>query len=80
MFVPARRTCEETVSATMKPVVVTATKTEHSLGETTADVSVVTREQIEKMPANNVLDVMRTMPGVPSIRHVPFMVRARRIR
>lgn len=48
----------------MKPVVVTATKTEHSLGETTADVSVVTREQIEKMPANNVLDVMRTMPGV----------------
>ena len=55
---------EETVSATMKPVVVTATKTEHSLGETTADVSVVTREQIEKMPANNVLDVMRTMPGV----------------
>ena len=55
---------EETVSVTMKPVVVTATKTEHSLGETTADVSVVTREQIEKMPANNVLDVMRTMPGV----------------
>ena len=61
---PQGALAEETVSATMKPVVVTATKTEHSLGETTADVSVVTREQIEKMPANNVLDVMRTMPGV----------------
>ncbi|MFR4119924.1 MAG: TonB-dependent receptor [Bilophila wadsworthia] len=46
-----------------EPVIVATTKTER-LGETTADVSVVTREQIEKMPANNVLDVMRTMPGV----------------
>lgn len=54
----------EEVKATMKPVVVTATKTEHSLGETTADVSVVTREQIEKMPVTTVLDVLRTMQGV----------------
>ena len=63
-LLPSGALAGEEVKATMKPVVVTATKTEHSLGETTADVSVVTREQIEKMPANNVLDVMRTMPGV----------------
>lgn len=63
-LLPSGALAGEEVKATMKPVVVTATKTEHSLGETTADVSVVTREQIEKIPANNVLDVMRTMPGV----------------
>ena len=32
---PQGALAEETVSATMKPVVVTATKTEHSLGEKT---------------------------------------------
>lgn len=48
----------------MQPIVVTATRTAHSLGDVPAAVSVVTREEIEKTPAQSVLDVLRTMPGV----------------
>lgn len=50
--------------ADMAPVVVTATRTKHSLGDVPAAVSVVTRKEIDQMPAQNVLDVLRTMPGV----------------
>ena len=48
----------------MAPIVVTATRTKHSLGDVPAAVSVVTRKEIDQMPAQNVLDVLRTMPGV----------------
>lgn len=50
--------------STMDTVVVTATKTEHSLGDVPANVSVLTREEIEKAPGTTVLDAMKQMPGV----------------
>ena len=48
----------------MNPVVVTATRTKHSLGDVSAAVSVVTRKELDRIPAQNVLDVLRTMSGV----------------
>lgn len=51
-------------TTSMDTLVVTATKTEHSLGDVPASMSVVTREEIETMPANSVLDVIKQLPGV----------------
>jgi len=50
--------------STMDTVVVTATKTEHALGDVPANVSVLTREEIEQAPGTTVLDAMKQMPGV----------------
>lgn len=55
---------EPTTHVTMDTVVVTATRTEKNLQDVTSSVSVVTREEIERMPAKTVMDVLRNMPGV----------------
>ena len=55
---------DDPARAEMNPVVVTATRTKHSLGDVSAAVSVVTRKELDQIPAQNVLDVLRTMSGV----------------
>ena len=48
----------------LEPVVVTASGTEQALKEAPATISVITREQIEKQPYADVMDVVRQLPGV----------------
>ncbi len=46
-----------------KEVVVVATRSESDVLDVAAGVTVVTREQIEKSGASNIVDVLRTVPG-----------------
>ena len=48
----------------LAPVVVTASRIEQSILKAKADMSVVGREEIEKMHMENVEDALRTVPGV----------------
>ncbi len=45
-------------------VVVTATQTENAIMETASNISVVTAKDIEKLDAENVAEVIKTLPGV----------------
>ncbi len=45
-------------------VVVTATKTERSIGTVASSVTLITREEIEESNAKNVFDLLRKTPGV----------------
>jgi outer membrane receptor protein involved in Fe transport len=49
---------------TLDTVVVTATRTEKKIQDVTSAVSVVTREEIDRMPATTVMDVLRNTVGV----------------
>jgi vitamin B12 transporter len=49
---------------TTPTVIVSATRTAQTVDETLAPVSVVTREDIERLQANSVQDVLRGLPGV----------------
>lgn len=50
--------------AVLKDTVVTATMSEHETRTAPASVTVVTRDQIEKSNASNLLDVVRGSPGI----------------
>lgn len=50
--------------ATLSPIITTATRTETSLEEAPGSVSVITKEEINKLPANNLKDVLRSVEGV----------------
>lgn len=45
-------------------VVVTATKTPHALADVPVDTVVITKEEIKNMPATNMVDVLRMIPGI----------------
>ncbi len=47
----------------MDPLVVTGTRTPHSLADTPVDTSVITREEIERSPSLTVSDLLRSVPG-----------------
>lgn len=47
-----------------EPVVVTATRTARTVDETLASVTVITREDIERLQASTVLDLLRGTPGL----------------
>lgn len=53
---------------TMEPVVVTATRTETPLSQVASSVTVITAEEIEEKQQSQVLDVLRTVPGVVVVR------------
>ncbi|MDE1716274.1 TonB-dependent receptor, partial [Chromobacterium amazonense] len=53
--------------AELPPVVVTATGYEQKIKEAPASISVITREQLEKMPVNNLADAVRKLEGVSII-------------
>ena len=48
----------------LEPVVVTATRTEENLDQTTANIELLTREDIESIPARNVAEALEYVPGV----------------
>jgi vitamin B12 transporter len=54
---------EQPVTTTV-PVIVSATRTAQSVERTLAPVSVITREDIQRLQANSVQDVLRGLPGV----------------
>ena len=48
----------------LEPVIVTATASPTRLSDTTASVTVITREQIEAQHAVRVIEVLRQVPGL----------------
>ncbi|MDR1657093.1 MAG: TonB-dependent receptor [Deltaproteobacteria bacterium] len=48
----------------LKEIVVTATRTSQDMSKVTSSVSVLNREEIEQIPAQNALDLLRNMPGI----------------
>ncbi|WKZ32031.1 MAG: TonB-dependent receptor [Thermodesulfobacteriota bacterium] len=54
----------ESESVESKGVFVTATKTEVSLEDVPASVTVITREDIESRPARDIVDAIRDVPGI----------------
>jgi vitamin B12 transporter len=55
-------------SEPLEPVVVTATRTEHSAGEVLASVELVSGEELIMRPATELSDVLRFVPGVEPAR------------
>lgn len=55
--------------ATVAPIVVTATRTAETADETLTPVTVVTRDDIERLQANSVQDVLRGLPGLTFARN-----------
>ncbi len=53
----------------LAPIVVTATRTEKSLADAHADISVVTRKEMEQMHMNTVEEALRTAPGVQFLNY-----------
>ncbi len=58
-------------------VTVTAARTQISADDSTAPVSVVTRESIEERAVNSVGDLFRSLPGTSTNNEGPFQVRPR---
>ncbi len=48
----------------MNEVVVTGTKTPHALKDVPVETTVITREEIDRLPAQNVTDLLKTVPGI----------------
>ncbi|WP_320045561.1 TonB-dependent receptor [uncultured Desulfobacter sp.] len=55
---------EQNPSTTLEDVVVTATRTDKTLLETAASVTIITAEQIEEMGATNFVEIVENIPGV----------------
>ncbi len=51
------------------PMVVTATRTAQTVDETLASVSVVTRDDIERLQANSLDDILKRLPGVSIVNN-----------
>ena len=56
-------------STPLSPVVVTATRTEVPLAETSASVTVITDEEIQQQEAATVGEVLRVVPGVDVVQN-----------
>lgn len=54
---------------TMDEVVVTATRTPHTLANVPVETVVITDQDIERSNAQNVLDILKTVPGITSSVH-----------
>lgn len=54
---------------TLDPVVVTANRYEENLSEAKADISVITREDIEKTHITNVEEALRKVPGIQFLNY-----------
>ena len=61
---PVVRGQEEKPEYTAPEIVVTATRTEKSVEDISATVSVITREDIEASNATSVMDILSTLPGL----------------
>ena len=54
----------EAPASRMDEIVVTGTKTKHTLKDVPVETTVITREEIENLPARNITDVLKTVPGI----------------
>jgi outer membrane cobalamin receptor len=59
---------QEEPTAQLEPVVITATRTEVPLSQTTRSVTVITEADIAAQDAQTVADVLRSVPGVDVVR------------
>lgn len=59
----------EDMTFDLAPIVVTASRTEQSILKAKADMSVVGRDEIEKMHMDNVEEALRTVPGVQFLNY-----------
>lgn len=64
----AEQSAPET-SAMLKEVVVTATRTPHTLKDVPVETVVVTRQDMEQSNAQNAMDALKTVPGITSAVH-----------
>lgn len=55
---------QEKLSQELAPVVVTATRTPQRVNEVTSDITVITREEIEKAGQSSLLEILQRQPGV----------------
>jgi outer membrane receptor protein involved in Fe transport len=69
---PAQEASEEVIQ--LEPVVVTATRTEQQLKDVAANVTVYTKEDIEKSAAQTVDDFLRQLPGFSLFRRSSSLV------
>ncbi|WP_031387186.1 TonB-dependent receptor plug domain-containing protein [Desulfonatronum thiodismutans] len=51
-------------AAEVEEYVVTGTRTRHTLQDVPVETQVITREDIERMPSQNILDALKTVPGI----------------
>ena len=65
LYLPAAHAAE--AEATLPSVVVTATGYEQKIKQAPASISVITREELEKMPVANLADAVRKLEGVSII-------------
>ena len=65
---PAEQTAPET-PAVLEEVVVTATRTPHTLKDVPVETVVITREDIKRNNAQNAMDALKTVPGITSAVH-----------
>ena len=72
LLLPAGSFADDTATSNLHEVVVTATRNAKSPDEVTADVEIVSREEIKTAPANNVDDILRRLPGVDIRRPSDF--------
>lgn len=57
------------MQSVLEEVVVTATKTPHTLHDVPVETVVITRQDIERSNAQNAMDVLKTVPGITSAVH-----------
>ena len=63
----AEETKEEVVS--LEQIVVTGTKTDHTLKDVPVETVVISRKDIEAVNAENIMDVLGTIPGIHTANH-----------
>lgn len=51
-------------TAELEKMVVTGTRTKHTLEDVPVETQVITRQDIERSPARNIADILKTVPGI----------------
>ncbi|WP_293267037.1 TonB-dependent receptor [Neptunomonas sp.] len=64
----AAQTDSSTTHKKFETLTVTATRTAQTADETLASVTIITREQIERMQATDLTDILRIVPGIEIVR------------
>jgi vitamin B12 transporter len=64
LLLPAGRLLADDSSSTLSPVIVTATRTEQAADASLSSVSVITRQDIERLQPQSVQDLLVGLPGV----------------
>ena len=65
--------------STEQPMVVTATRFSQPEASILAPVNIVTRDEIDRMQAKTVTEVMRTLPGVETLGQLTVIVRSAKL-